>query len=308
MLSWGWIFFIFYFLHNILPSSIFWIFSIIFLVAIYLWTSQGMSIRQKISIAQFSPPRTGEIYLRATFDTTKVTQYLKKVEKETGEKVTITTYVGKALGFIINRSKKLNGRILLGRFVPKKTVDVCFLVAAPGDDLGFSKVDDIIHKSLVEISNLVKPKAKEIREGKDMDKKNIDDTSKILPTFLMGPVASFSAFISNCIGIPVKALGLKRFAFGGVVVTSVGMLGIEDAFAPFTQFFHVPMLALIGAIKDKAVVVDGEIVIRPMMNLNITVDHRYADGAEGGRLFKMMEKIFDEPDMIEDFERVMSFK
>jgi pyruvate dehydrogenase E2 component (dihydrolipoamide acetyltransferase) len=265
-----------------------------------------MSIRQKIAISQWSSPQTGEIYMKASVDATKVKQYLKNIEDKTKERVTITTFIGKCVGLVINKSRKLNGRIVLGRFVPKKTVDICFLVAAPDDDLGFATVEDIVHKSLLEITQLIKPKAVQIREGKDYDKKQIDDISRILPTFLMGPIASISAFISNCIGIPVKPLGLKRFAFGGAVVTSVGMLGIEDAFAPFTPFFHVPIVILIGAIKDKAVVVDGNIVIRPMMNINVTVDHRYSDGAEGGRLFKMLEKIFDEPEIIEDLEKIMN--
>jgi len=121
----------------------------------------------------------------------------------------------------------------------------------------------------------------------------------MLPTFLMTPLAAFSAFLSNCVGITIKPIGLKRFAFGSAVVTSVGMLGIEDAFATFTPFFHVPLLVLIGAIKNKPTVVDNQIVIRPMININVTADHRYIDGAEGGRLIKLVERLFENPEDIE---------
>ena len=49
-----------------------------------------------------------------------------------------------------------------------------------------------------------------------------------------------------------------------------------------TPIINLPQTAVLGlhAIKDKAVVVDGNITIRPMMFLALTYDHRLLDGRE----------------------------
>jgi len=42
-------------------------------------------------------------------------------------------------------------------------------------------------------------------------------------------------------------------------------------------------------------VVDGEIVIRKMMYLSVSFDHRYIDGAEGARFMSDMVRLVSEP-------------
>lgn len=41
-------------------------------------------------------------------------------------------------------------------------------------------------------------------------------------------------------------------------MTSIGMLGFEEAYAPFSPFFHTTGLATVCAIKKKPVVVEGD--------------------------------------------------
>jgi len=130
-------------------------------------------------------------------------------------------------------------------------------------------------------------------------KKKIENLTKMLPTFILKPLATTTAFLSNCMGLDVKPLGLNGYAFGGAVITSVGMLGIQDAFAPFTPFFHVPLVVLIGAVKDKPVVIDGKLEIRPLVCVNVTADHRYIDGLEGGTLSRVVTQFFENPELIE---------
>jgi len=57
------------------------------------------------------------------------------------------------------------------------------------------------------------------------------------------------------------------------------MLGIRDAYVPFTPFMNCPMIVAVGEAYDRPIVKDGKIVIAPVANLNITLDHRFIDGA-----------------------------
>jgi len=58
--------------------------------------------------------------------------------------------------------------------------------------------------------------------------------------------------------------------------------------------------AILGlhAIKDRAVVVDGQIVIRPMMFLALTYDHRLVDGREAVTFLKRVKELVEEPSTI----------
>ncbi|MFC2062985.1 dihydrolipoamide acetyltransferase family protein [Chloroflexota bacterium] len=61
-------------------------------------------------------------------------------------------------------------------------------------------------------------------------------------------------------------------------ISNLGMFGI-DQFSAILQPPEAAILA-VGRSADKAVVRDGEIVIRPMMTMTLTIDHRVLDGAE----------------------------
>jgi pyruvate dehydrogenase E2 component (dihydrolipoamide acetyltransferase) len=71
---------------------------------------------------------------------------------------------------------------------------------------------------------------------------------------------------------------MPRQAFGGAMVTSVGMWGIDHAYSPLAHYYRVPVLVLVGAIRKLPVVVDDAVVIRPIMTITATFDHRYVDG------------------------------
>lgn len=64
-----------------------------------------------------------------------------------------------------------------------------------------------------------------------------------------------------------------------------------------TPILNPPQSALlgIGAITDEPVVRDGEIVIRPMMTISLTFDHRLIDGAVAGRFRAQLRSALESP-------------
>ena len=79
-------------------------------------------------------------------------------------------------------------------------------------------------------------------------------------------------------------------------LSAMGMFGIEQ----FTAIINQPENAILGvaAIIDKPVVVKGQIVIRPMMNVNLSYDHRTIDGAEAGKFMQTLKAFIEEPVLI----------
>ena len=80
---------------------------------------------------------------------------------------------------------------------------------------------------------------------------------------------------------------------GTFTLTNMGMFGIDS----FSPIINQPEVAILGVnrIVDKPVVLGGEIVIRPMMNLSLTADHRLIDGAMAGRFLARTKEIIENP-------------
>jgi 2-oxoglutarate dehydrogenase E2 component (dihydrolipoamide succinyltransferase) len=64
-----------------------------------------------------------------------------------------------------------------------------------------------------------------------------------------------------------------------------------------TPIINLPQTAVLGlhAIKEKPVVVNGQIVIRPMMYLALTYDHRLLDGREAVQYLVKVKEYIEDP-------------
>jgi pyruvate dehydrogenase E2 component (dihydrolipoamide acetyltransferase) len=51
----------------------------------------------------------------------------------------------------------------------------------------------------------------------------------------------------------------------------------------------------VGAIGDKVVAEDGEMVIRPRMRMTLSCDHRVVDGATGADFLRTLKAYIEEP-------------
>jgi 2-oxoglutarate dehydrogenase E2 component (dihydrolipoamide succinyltransferase) len=67
-----------------------------------------------------------------------------------------------------------------------------------------------------------------------------------------------------------------------------------------TPILNPPQSAILGmhAIQDRAVVVAGEIVIRPMMNIALSYDHRIIDGQQAVSFLKQVKGYIDNPETL----------
>ena len=60
---------------------------------------------------------------------------------------------------------------------------------------------------------------------------------KHLPAFVVSLLLPVSKFIFHFLGISIKPLSVKANQFGAAVLTSIGMIGFENATAPLIGIF-----------------------------------------------------------------------
>ena len=114
---------------------------------------------------------------------------------------------------------------------------------------------------------------------RDADKRSIFDLSREI----------------DRLGDAVRAGTATRDELSGstFTVSSLGKLGGVLA----TPIINFPEVAIVGVhkIEDKPAVRNGQIVIRALMNLSISVDHRLADGWDGAMFLQDVKSLLEDP-------------
>ena len=127
-----------------------------------------------------------------------------------------------------------------------------------------------------------------------------------LPEGLLVPVVKYANVKSlKEISEEIKALAIKAktneltpddLDGGTFTISNIGMYGVES----FTPIVNQPEEAILGvnAIVDEVKVINGEITIKPMMNLSLTADHRVVDGAVAAVFMARLKEYIEKPGLL----------
>jgi 2-oxoisovalerate dehydrogenase E2 component (dihydrolipoyl transacylase) len=87
-----------------------------------------------------------------------------------------------------------------------------------------------------------------------------------------------------------------EFTGSTITVTSLGKLGGIAS----TPIINQPELAIIGVnrAQERSVVQQGAIVVRRMMNLSSSFDHRFIDGFDAARLIQTLRELLEQPALL----------
>jgi pyruvate dehydrogenase E2 component (dihydrolipoamide acetyltransferase) len=80
---------------------------------------------------------------------------------------------------------------------------------------------------------------------------------------------------------------------GTFTISNLGMYGVEQ----FIAVLNPPQAAIlaVGAIEDRPVAREGRLVVRPMMTMTLTCDHRTIDGATAADFLRTVKDFLEEP-------------
>lgn len=93
-----------------------------------------------------------------------------------------------------------------------------------------------------------------------------------------------------------NTLGLAEMSGGTFTVSNLGMFGLDQ----FTAIINPPESGIlaVGAITKTPVVVNDQIVIRPMMSVTLSYDHRIVDGAPAAEFLRRVKEYIEEPTLM----------
>ncbi|SDZ28026.1 pyruvate dehydrogenase E2 component (dihydrolipoamide acetyltransferase) [Proteiniborus ethanoligenes] len=90
-----------------------------------------------------------------------------------------------------------------------------------------------------------------------------------------------------------RTIGIEELYGGTFTITNYGALGSTYG-VPVIRYPEVAILG-IGKIDKKPVVLNDEIVIRHMMPVSLSIDHRIIDGGDAGRFLMRLKELLSNP-------------
>ena len=88
-----------------------------------------------------------------------------------------------------------------------------------------------------------------------------------------------------------------EYTGGTFTITNLGAFGVDS----FTPIINPPEVAILGVgrIKPKAVAIERELVVRDMLSLSLSFDHRLIDGAPAARFLQRIAELIENPEELE---------
>lgn len=123
------------------------------------------------------------------------------------------------------------------------------------------------------------------------------DDGLVVPVVHGAEKMSLSEFVVASKDVIKKAQSgkLKAAEMSGSTfsITNLGMFGTKS----FNPIINQPNSAILGvsATVQTPVVVDGEVVVRPIMGMNLTIDHRIIDGMNGAKFMVDLKNLLENP-------------
>lgn len=261
-----------------------------------------LSTFRKIAIGTWRTVGDPSVYgtLELTMD--KALDYIERFRHQTGKRLTISHLMAKAAGAAIEAEPAINSVLRFNRIYRRKRIGVFFQVAMKDEtqakeaqiDLSGATLYDVERKDLLTLVEEFEEKVRAVRSGNDPNLEKTRGMFKHVPFLLMNRLLSLIGFIGFTLNL--KLPGTARDPFGSMLITNVGSLGIDQAYAPLVPYTRVPIILALGTARRVPVVEGDQIVIRHVMKVNATFDHRFIDGVHVGGMAEVFRRALSDPD------------
>lgn len=261
---------------------------------------EGASSFRRMAAAMWRAPSDPSIHGQMDVDATAPLAFLAEHQQRTGTKVTVTHLVARAVALALRDQPELNAKVRFwGRLEQRSTIDVFVTVATDGArDLSGARIDRADEKPLAALAAELAERVTRIRTGKDAAYQQSRKALTSVPWYLARAATRLSDVLVNELHLDLPAQGLPRDPFGSALITSVGMFGIDSAFAPFVPLARCPMLFLVPEVRPRPWAVGTTVEVRPVLRLCATFDHRIIDGAAAGRFANRLTTLFGRPELL----------
>lgn len=257
---------------------------------------------RKLSMGNWDGIGDPQIYGTLELDCTQALAYVEKLRQETGVKLTINHVFGRVIALMLKKYPQVNGLIANSKIYLRQNVDIFYQVGledAETELVGIC-VKDGDRKGIVEFAKDMMEQAEAVRKSAAHPMRKAQRPFRYMPWRIVRLMVKLIGYLQYDWNLNLSWFGIPKDPFGSVMITAIGTLGFEFVFVPLTHIGRTPMQLAVGKVTPKPVVIDNQVVIRPLMKMCCTFDHRFADGILGSKMAKFLTEVFENVDRHRD--------
>ncbi len=259
---------------------------------------------RKIAIASWRHPRDPSTYSWIDVPVGPAEAFLKSVDSEVTP--TLTHFLAIAIADCLKRQPDFDRFLRAGKLYPRLSTDAfitTLLRGKDGKDLSGFVIRGITEKSLSAVARESAEEANRLRKGEDKEMEAVKNRTNKIPAELLRIAMWFQELIAYRLNWNPTCVAMPKDRFGSFILSNIGALGLERGLIPLSPYTRCPIIIGLGKPREAAIVRDGEVVAEKVVNISMTFDHRFADGAQGALVMRRLQKLFSNP---EGFSEVFS--
>lgn len=264
---------------------------------------QRASTFRKIALGTWRTTYDPSVYgtLRVRMDTTL--QFIKDYRARTGKRLTVTHLAAHALAKAFEKMPDANCLVRFSKLYRRGDVTMSFQVVMEEDDkidLSALTLRGVENMSLDDIVDEFNEKVEIVRNRQDVALEKTRGNFKKMPFWIVHHMLNLVSFLSYTLNLDLTKLGVPKDPFGSAMVTNIGSLGLETAYAPLVPYSRCPLILALGAVQQQPVVEDGQVVAGHVMDINATFDHRVMDGMHAAIMSSTIREYLENPEKYVD--------
>lgn len=251
--------------------------------------------------AIYTAPSDSRVYGSLDIDVTEAKRFLD-AKRKSGVKITMvnltTAVLARAVAFDV---PELNCFIRRGSVVGRKRLNVMIPVMLDSQS-GVSSVlvNDAHARPVSDLANDIRQQAQMSRSGEESKASQNKYLLNKIPWPFRRAVFKLVKWLTVDLGVEMRSLGLSSDSFGSFIVSDIGSFGLTSGMAALFPAAKIPAVIIMGKMEEKPVVRDGEVVIRTILPLTGTFDHRIVDGMQIGKLGRAIHRNFKKPEWLDE--------
>jgi pyruvate/2-oxoglutarate dehydrogenase complex dihydrolipoamide acyltransferase (E2) component len=258
---------------------------------------------RKIALGTWKDAYDPSTYCMVELEVTEARKFLNEFNKTSRTHVKVVHLLAQAFSLAVTLQPDINSLLRGSKLYRRKSVDAFHqvVVLSEGKDrLKFPDLSGISIKGTEELgieerverfNQLVKDTRKGQTEAVQVQRNLIPK----LPNFIMASFLKLSSFLIYGVNIKLPFLGITEDPFGSYMFSDTSSIRAPNAFIPLVPYSRCGLLISTGKVYKKPLVENDQVVIREVLPVSITFDHRLVEGIQMAEIYRVIKMAFEDP-------------
>lgn len=254
---------------------------------------------RKTASTIYKKPVDSKIFGSVEIDITDLENYIAE-KRKSGVKITLTHFFLVATARAIKEIPELNTYVKRGNIYSHEAINATVSVLLQSGEMGSVKMLNADKLTLTESAVKLKEEIQKTYKGDENATMQMKEKLAAIPWPLRGWVYQSIKYITTTLGISIPPLGLSANNFGSFILSNIGSIGLDIGYPALMPSANIAFVLILGGVTKKPWVVNDEIVPRSILMLGAALDHRVIDASHGGKLFRLLKRFVNNPELLEN--------